>query len=406
MKIIDIHCHPATKVNFGHDISRKHNPMVDLLPTGMHVDIEFMKKGEVAAAVSVHYIIEDGFFAAAQNGIVKFVLKIANLILKDKLKGLREDKSSPDQARQNTIDSIQKFETAINIARDKGHNVVIPKNFLDFQNAWNQEKIIFLHSIEGGHSLGNNQDVFTNEAVIDQFARAGVCQLTIAHFFENIIVGSQGGIPPKSKGELGIKVGVAPTIPPKGLNPNNNLGESIIKKLLDVGIIIDLVHCPTDARKRIFEINKLRAKPRPLVFSHSGVETLFIEGKDNKTDKKCCPSEAEVKEIIACKGVIGVILMNYWLNGTEEDNLFKVDGGLQLIIKTIIELRRIGGGSCDHIAIGSDLDGFTQVPDDLATSAQLQLIPIELAKNSFTEQEIRKICHENYLRVLQLGWGN
>jgi microsomal dipeptidase-like Zn-dependent dipeptidase len=406
MKIIDIHCHPATKVNFGHIISRKHNPLADFLPSGMHVDIEFMKQGNVAAAVSVHYIIEDGFFVVAQNKIIKFILKIANLILGEKIKKIREDKAFPDQGRQNTIDSIQKFDTAINMASAAGHNVIIPKSFPEFLIAWNQEKIIFLHSIEGGHSLGNNPDLFTNEAVIDQFARAGVCQLTVAHFFENIIVGSQGGIPPKSKKELGIVNGVPPFIIPKGLNPVNNLGEGIITKLLNVGIIIDLVHCPPDARKRIFEINKLRAKPRPIVFSHSGVETLFIEGKDNKTDKKCNPSEDDVKEIIACKGVIGVILMNYWLNGTEEDNLFKLDSGLPLIIETIIELRRIGNGSCDHIAIGSDLDGFTQVPDDLSTSAQLKLIPIELAKHNFTEQEIRKICHENYLRVLQLGWGN
>jgi microsomal dipeptidase-like Zn-dependent dipeptidase len=406
MKIIDIHCHPATKVNFGHIISREHNPLPDFLPSGMHVDLEFMKQGNVGAVVAVHYIIEDGFFAVAQNKIVKFVVRIANLILGQKIKKIREDKAFPDQGRLNTIDSIQKFEIAINMARDAGHNVIIPKSFQEFQTAWDQEKTIFLHSIEGGHSLGSNQDLFTNEAIIDQFARAGVCQLTIAHFFENIIVGSQGGIPPKSKKELGIVSGVSPINNPKGLNQVNNLGEGIIAKLLDIGIIIDLMHCPPAARKRIFEMNNLRARPRPLVFSHSGVDTLFVPVKDFETDIKCCPSEDEVKEIIACKGVIGVILMNYWLNGIEEDNLFKFDGGLQLVIKTIIELQRIGNGSCDHIAIGSDLDGFTQVSDDLSTSAQLQLIPTELAKNNFTKQEIKKICHENYLRVLQLGWGN
>jgi hypothetical protein len=28
MEIIDIHCHPATKVNFGHDIEEQHFPLM------------------------------------------------------------------------------------------------------------------------------------------------------------------------------------------------------------------------------------------------------------------------------------------------------------------------------------------------------------------------------------------
>jgi microsomal dipeptidase-like Zn-dependent dipeptidase len=40
-----------------------------------------------------------------------------------------------------------------------------------------------------------------------------------------------------------------------------------------------------------------------------------------------------------------------------------------------------------------------------ANSAQMTLIPEELTKAGFKEAEKRKICHENYLRVLELGWS-
>jgi membrane dipeptidase len=117
------------------------------------------------------------------------------------------------------------------------------------------------------------------------------------------------------------------------------------------------------------------------------------------------PSDDEVREIIACGGVIGVIFMNYWLVGKEEDSFFKKDTGLELVINTMLKLKEIGLGSCEHIAIGSDLDGFTQVPDDLVTAGDMQKVPIALTKAGFTQNEIRQICHQNYIRVLELGWG-
>ena len=410
MKIIDIHCHPATKVNFGHRVEKQHTPLPDALPSGMHVDIPNMLKGDVSVAVSVHYIVERGLLDATQRKVLKVFLDIIRIFSGDNIDSIIEDKSVPGATFRNTLSSIQKFESAINNAKNQ-FNITIPKTFQEFDLAWQQNKTIFLHSIEGGHVLGNNEPLFVYEANIDQLFRAGICQLTIAHFFENEIVSSQGGIPPESKKLLQYDDSKIPKRPIVGLNPNNNLGESIINKLMDIGIIIDLVHSPPVARQRIFEINKARQsagkKLRPLIFSHTGIQACINPANNMlPADIECLPSDNEVREIIACGGVIGVIFMNYWLVGKEEDDLFKFEAGLPLIINTIMKLREIGGGSCDHIAIGSDLDGFSQVPDDLVTSAQMQLVPIELANNNFTEQEIKKICHENYLRVLQLGWGN
>jgi microsomal dipeptidase-like Zn-dependent dipeptidase len=401
MKIIDIHCHPSTKIYFGHHIEDTHHPLADLLPTGMHVDFNSMKAGNVGCAVSVHYIVENGLIDSNKNRLLMGVLNIMKVFDDDILLRLTE---KGNRGATNTLGSIQATNAAIANAPAEV-NAIIPRNFVSFKTAWDADKTIFLHSIEGGHSLSNDQPI----AMVEQYAREGVCQITIAHFFTNIVVSSQGGIPPETKHLLGLGKGA---IPQKinGLNPEGLIGEKIIHKILDEGIILDLVHCPISARQRIYEINRERQlqgkKLRPLVFSHTGIRSCI--NPDNEMfegDLMALPSNEEVKEIIACRGVIGVIFMNYWLDGKEEDNFFKKETGLELVINTMLKLKEIGLGSCEHIAIGSDLDGFTQVPDDLVTAGDMQKIPIALNKAGFTQNEIRQICHENYIRVLELGWG-
>jgi microsomal dipeptidase-like Zn-dependent dipeptidase len=398
MRIIDIHCHPSTKIFFGHKIQDKHNPLSDTLPTGMHVDLPRMKEGEVGCAISVHYIVEEGLLDANHNKALFFLLGVLQVFNPDVLRNLS---AKEGRAATNTLASIQATVSAIADAPSE-FNAVIATNFTEFKVAWESNKTVFIHSIEGGHSLSTDQPL----AMIEQYTRAGVCQITIAHFFPNIVVSSQGGLPPHSKTLLHY---VEKPQSFNGLNPENGIGELLVNKILDEGIIIDLVHCPPAARDRIFEINKERfatgKKLRPLVFSHTGIQACVDKNIIGESDFAILPTDEEIQKIIECKGVIGVIFMNYWLCGVEEDDILKRENGLDLVIKTMIKLKELGNDSCDHIAIGSDLDGFTQVPDDLVTSSDMQKVPKALKIVGFTDSEISKICHENYIRVLQLGWG-
>ncbi len=408
--IIDIHCHPAMKVNFGHHITERHHPLPDIVPTGMHVDIPNMQTGHVRVAVSVHHIIEHGLLDVNRNVVLGILVRMLNLLNGPAIEHIFENKDVPGVTVANTLSSILRFEVAIQGAANPERPLSIPHTFAQFERDWQAGKTIFLHSLEGAHHLGNNETLAVYEATIEQYARAGVCQLTIAHFFENIIVSSQGGIPPASKHLLHYDEANVPRTF-TGLNPHqDNIGEKLIHKLLDVGIIIDLVHCPPEARSRVYAINRERAAAgktlRPLVFSHTGIQPCIDPVFQMlQADKDCLPSPEEVQEIIDCGGVIGVIFMNYWLVGKEEDSLTHRDNGLNFVVDTIKRLRELGRGSCTHIAIGSDLDGFSQVPDDLVTAAAMQQIPNALREAHFSDAQINQICSENYLRVLKAGWG-
>ncbi len=64
-------------------------------------------------------------------------------------------------------------------------------------------------------------------------------------------------------------------------------------------------------------------------------------------------------------------------------------------------------GNADHIAIGSDLDGAfgtEQSPFDLDTIADLQKLPGLLKQRGYSEADIEKVLHGNWLRFLRKNW--
>jgi membrane dipeptidase len=58
--------------------------------------------------------------------------------------------------------------------------------------------------------------------------------------------------------------------------------------------------------------------------------------------------------------------------------------------------------------LGTDLDGGfgkEQCPADLETIADLQKIPDLLHQRGFSSDDIKKICHQNWLNFLERAWA-
>ena len=53
----------------------------------------------------------------------------------------------------------------------------------------------------------------------------------------------------------------------------------------------------------------------------------------------------------------------------------------------------------DHVGLGSDFDGVTEVPVGLEDVSAYPNLIYELLKRGYGEQDIRKICGENFLGV-------
>jgi len=404
MSIIDIHCHPSMKIFlFNQHLSKKADPMNLNFATKMFVNLPDMQQGGVNAAISVHYLPEHNLIVdVKKRKIFKIIVDIAEDAFGDFIEGKFEDMSAPTAPYEQIRKMMLLFEKDVEDTNNDASNnykTRVAKSYSEFISAINNGETVFLHSLEGAHCLGHHIDYATCEREIIELFDAGVCQFTLAHFFENILVSSQGGIPLKVSNT--IEYDPANTYP-KGYNETDNLTERLISKMLDLGIIIDLVHCTPGAKEMVYRVNESRGNAkRPLVFSHTGLREIVQKYKPDmpQRDLDYCPNRDDVLRIKDCDGVLGIIFMDYWLNGDEDNG-----NGINVVIETMKEIKNICG-DYNNVAIGSDLDGFTEVPKDLAGVEFMQRLIDEMLKQGISKEDMLKICFDNYLRVLQKGWG-
>ena len=151
-------------------------------------------------------------------------------------------------------------------------------------------------------------------------------------------------------------------------------------------MIRDVTHCTPTSRREIYELVDNRI---PIVASHIGVQTL--NPAPYNLDRE------DVEAIKASGGVIGVIFMPYWLVQTDPGP------GLPAIWETMRVLRE-WCGNWDHVAIGTDFDGFTDPADDCDSEAQLPRVGKLLEEQGLSQPQREAVLGANARRVLAGAW--
>ena len=153
----------------------------------------------------------------------------------------------------------------------------------------------------------------------------------------------------------------------------------------ELGILIDLSHLN---EKGFWDVAKLSATP--LVATHSCAHAISPSSR-NLTDK-------QMDAIRASDGVVGV---NYHVGFLRSDGAQQADAPLADIVRHVdYMVERMG---IDHVALGSDFDGAT-MPSELHDAAGLPKLMDALRAAGYDDDALRKIAHENWLRVLQQTW--
>ncbi|MDP4197858.1 MAG: membrane dipeptidase, partial [Bacteroidota bacterium] len=358
--IIDIHCHPALKSYlfenslFSVNLQDEHKSVREVNYLRLQTDIPNMKRGGLRAAISAHYIPEVGLMH--ESTLIKMGSSSLSLFwrsLKEKL----EMEDSGQSVFEQTLESIRIFELKIISAQMDSEVVTCAHSFEEFHKLLNEDKIVFLHSVEGAHSLGRSHIPEDHLRNLDILFDKGVCMLTLGHFYDNDLVSPTEGIPPLQRRLFDKHTHKDLT---KGLSP---IGEIVVRHMIEKGMLIDLVHSTPIARKRIFEINdEYKGNKRPLVFSHSGVQKLFVN-EAYPSDKYYSPDTEEILKIKDCNGLIGIVFMNYWLTG-KDDRFLKYEPAMDYVYQTIKVIHTVTN-SFDNIAIGTDFDAMNNPSDDL-----------------------------------------
>jgi len=174
-------------------------------------------------------------------------------------------------------------------------------------------------------------------------------------------------------------------------------GRELLKKIEELNLILDATHL---CDKSFWETMEVYSGP--VWASHNNCRALVDHNRQF--------SDEQIKELINRDAVIGVALDAWmmvpnWVRGKSTPQKMHVT--LDIAVDNIDHICQLAG-NCDHIGIGTDLDGAfgkEQSPYDLDTIADLQKIPNLLSKRGYSSSDIEKIMHQNFINFLRKVWS-
>jgi len=162
-------------------------------------------------------------------------------------------------------------------------------------------------------------------------------------------------------------------------------GKVLVRACNDLGIMLDLSHLNEQG---FWGVAKL--SDAPLVATHSAAHALTPRTR-NLTDE-------QLDAIGDSNGVVGV---TFTIHDLRPDGGLEGDAPLTDLVRHIDYIaQRIG---MDHVAFGSDFDGAT-IPKELGDVTGLPKLLAALREHGFDDPALRKLTHENWIRVLRDTW--
>jgi membrane dipeptidase len=163
-------------------------------------------------------------------------------------------------------------------------------------------------------------------------------------------------------------------------------GRDLVRECNQLGVLIDLSHLN---EKGFWDVAGL--SEAPLVATHSNAHAL-------------CPSSRNLtdRQLDAVKDSDGMVGVNFAVAFLREDGKGEADTPLSTVARHVDYLvDRVG---IDRVGFGSDFDG-AKVPKAIGDASGLPYLLTALEEHGYGEAELRKLAHENWLRVLRLTWG-
>jgi membrane dipeptidase len=368
--LTDIHAHPAMNAFLWDRDLRKHyrtgkafNPLASLS------DFPMLEQGGVKVLWSSLHVPEREYFGC-------WLIRIA----------AHFTRGGRDLLNLDAWQCLQVMMAAMERQVARTDRFEIARSNAELDRVLASGRTAILHTVEGGHVLGAGlapADVQGRLARVDELADRGVASLTLAHLFPNDIAGHAEAIPKEQRHlpTCPFDTGVVLT---RGLTPT---GEAVLERMVARGMVPDVTHCTPVARRQVYALVNGRV---PVIASHTGLQPLNPEPYNLDQD--------DVDAIAASGGVVGVIFMPYWLDGSHPGP------GLDAIWRTMDQLRA-WTGSWQHVSIGTDFDGFTDPPDDCDGAYKLPVIRELLEAKGLSGADIEAVLGGNARRVLAAAWS-
>jgi membrane dipeptidase len=201
--------------------------------------------------------------------------------------------------------------------------------------------------------------------------------------------------------------------PDKHWNGISPFGVEVVREMNRLGMLVDISHVSDSAFYQIIEITEA-----PLVATHSSCRYYTPGFERNMSDDM-------IRVLAENGGVIQINFGTYFINGEHQqkmskawDNIDRSDmtseerteyiksymmendvpsGHLEEVADHIDHVVKLVG--IDHVGIGSDYDGVSNLPEGLSDVSMYPNLIRILLERGYTEQDIQKIWSGNFLRV-------
>jgi membrane dipeptidase len=162
-------------------------------------------------------------------------------------------------------------------------------------------------------------------------------------------------------------------------------GKALVTACNQLGILIDLSHLN---EKGFWDV--ARISTAPLVATHSNAHALCPTTR-NLTDK-------QLDAIAESDGMVG---LNFGTGFLREDGKTNPNTPIETMVRHIDYLVERTG--IDRVGLGSDFDGAT-MPKEIGDAAGLPKLISALHDAGYDDAALRKLAHENWVRVLRKTW--
>ena len=293
---------------------------------------------------------------------------------------------------RRTLDMIDSVYRAV---ERNPRDLMIATSVADIRRAKRLGKVAALMGIEGGHAIEDSLPT------LREFYRLGVRYMTLT--WNNTNNWADAG-----RGD-------------KKHNGLSEFGKEVVREMNRLGMLIDVSHVSDKTMSDALDVSKA-----PVIASHSSARalsdvsrnipddllkriaknggvvcvnfyTLFVDAKTVRP-----PSDERDAKLKAQQDAID----EKYKNDAERrsDESFKLEAAHPLpplpiskLIDHIDHIVKVAG--IDHVGIGADFDGATDMPEGAEDVSMLPNITYELLKRGYSERDIRKILGENFLRA-------